>query len=243
MAVGDHWEKAAITGWSKSDKLLPGTTDTIQMQVQFPKAGYYTVQFRAVLPQGTIPDRIFILADVIWTVAGNAIPRTISVANGTTISGMGESVTVIVRDVSDPAEAVNGKYDISMSVAGGSRPGTSVQPIYGINMNDAFPDKRGIVPVATMVGGEVVDFTFPQDIGANSLYLAVSPGAFTTTEQDVIDFVDVTWRSIVLGSLSYNQFNTWIPLPPGVSGLQVTVDAASAFGKFYNIQPILGIEG
>lgn len=232
-----------LTGWSKTDRLLPGTTDTVQAQVRFKKGGYYTVQFRVVLPAGAVPERVFILADVIWTVAGNAIPRTVSLINGATISGMGESVTVIVRDLSDPSEAVNGPYIVSMSIAEGARPGTASQPIFGINMDDFNPDKRGITPVVSGAAGLVIDFTFPPDVGANALYLAVSPGSFATTEQDVEDFVDVTWRAITLGSLSYRQFNTWIPLIPSVTGLRVTIDAAAPFGTFYNVQPILGIEG
>jgi hypothetical protein len=111
-------------GWSASGVIHTNATDTVSLQQVFPEAGNYTVQFAVNPPNSTTflkPTAI-----IQWVVQGNTVTRQVDVGNGVSVTGVGESVKVVVQDVNgDPTHVA---YGVSIVVAPGTRASTSLPP-------------------------------------------------------------------------------------------------------------------
>lgn len=220
--------KIGISGWSKSDILVPGSTNRVQIQVQFPRAGYYTLQFAVDYPPGAFSEAgdVRVRADIIWTVAGNPIFRQIDIVNGTVISGMGESVVAEVYD--NGSAAALDAYAIRMSVADGTRPGTPNPPMLVV-------DNRAVA----IAPGAAASFQVPLNVGANSVFISVAPETFDVswTFDALYQFVRVRMQRY----LDYSQCNKWIPLDPENALISVR-NGVGAPSDILAI-PIYGIDG
>src|SRR5208283_1031541 len=90
-------------GWSAAGALQASGTGQVKLQADFSKggvgSGQYTVQFNVNAPPNpTNPNPIFTEALLTWIVEGNSVTRHISIANGTSITGSGQAVTVVIYD-------------------------------------------------------------------------------------------------------------------------------------------------
>lgn len=217
-------------GWQKSGSLFVGNTAVIlPMQVNFPDPGYYTLQFSA-NPKNP-PISFKAVADITWSVEGNQISRRVSIQNGMTISGPGQAVTLRMRDVSGAGTAWDGQqYDVTAQVTRGSRPTSAAPPLLF---------ERNSFGVAA--GGSAVAVQVPQNVGINSVLVAVSQQLFATAgtpqnvsvaQQDPSGGVLFFWNPVVNPG--------FIPILPGVTQLTIENDDTA---KNAEVSVVWGIDG
>jgi hypothetical protein len=115
-------------GWGKSGTLTTGKeAQFTSLSASFEEPTTFTVQFD--VQQGATAG--FAIATVIWTVNGVSFTRTIDVAAGSSISGLAESVRVIVNDATDVTVYPSGvEYVVSVTIAGRPRPTTATPPVF-----------------------------------------------------------------------------------------------------------------
>lgn len=183
---------AAGGGWSSSGPITIQNTQTgVKLAVDFPKSGQYTVQFGvepAIDPATQLPYASDTQATISWSVAGNTVQRVVSVGNGVSVSGTGQAVTVVVRDVTVNTSAPAGtKYNVSVQVSPGTRasnghPAILISPLSRTQLAPApgpgefvifdIPANSGVISVEVeagdpVVGGTPMDVVISQFSGAN----------------------------------------------------------------------------
>lgn len=238
-----------INGWSKTGPLVCGnSSSTVSMQADFSSSnqgcGVYTIQFGINPPASKVFAAI---ATIVWTIAGNTITRKFAISNGTTISGPGQAVSVTVSDDSAAVAVVtNGvgtvttlpigytpgqSYDVTISVAPGSRPSTEQTPYL-----TAFP----VVYVLGASGGPTAFVTVPvpQNSGAVSLQVLTSPGDMISPVQIEVTESNAAADTLVIYNVGLAPTDH-IPLVPGAT--QVTILNLTAGTP--NLQIIWGIDG
>ena len=114
-------------GWGRGGTLVTGGAANISGGAEFEMPTVFTVQLDVVNPL----TAAFAIANIIWTLNGVTMVRKIDVAAGASISGMAESVRVIVTDETDIAIYPQGvPYSVSFNIADKPRATTAVPPIY-----------------------------------------------------------------------------------------------------------------
>lgn len=221
--VGDHGEEALRTGWAQGGPINVGQTAGVRMQARFGVLTEFTVTIDSNASANGIVA--FTKAVVTWTVNGNPIVRTIDVGAGASISGLGESVMVVINDVTNLGafpSAAGKSYNVTVSVATNPRPTTAVPPILtGIDASD--------------VDESASTANIPVPAGANSVavYGGISTGAATLRLRQMTADNSATLLSTIV---TLGQF---VPLVAG-AGL-VAVDNLSMATASVNI--LFGIDG
>lgn len=236
---------AQLKGWSVSGELLPGADDeSVVLQAQFQHIGYYTVQFQLDIPPGAVGEAgsIYCLADITWTVEGNSITRRVSLGNGTTVSGMGQSVNVEIFDFSQPGGGA--RYRVTANLAPGARPTSGSNPQLAINSWIVpVEDRRGATLPQVVTPGGIITFDIPQNVGVNSVFIFAAPvNAVANSKVATEDFLNVTYNISFQARLQY-ALNRWIPVPPAAVQLLAALNAAFPDPTGMDISPIWGIEG
>lgn len=194
------------TGWAQAGTLTQqDNAKSVQVQANFDEAANYTVEFGMVIPPGTSAAAEALIT---WTVEGNPINRRVSVSNGLSVTGVGQGVKVVVKDVSTTG---NADYDVSLSVARGIRGDTERPPtlyLGFVTINHASNDF----------------FTVPLDSGAQSVYLTYLT---TDTTQNPIYAVQVDSAGVLLRAWRLNATGAadWVPLEPGCVKILVFNDS------------------
>jgi hypothetical protein len=246
------------TGWSQAGPLIcQQTSPTVSMQVCFPKADIYTVQFevsRQLSASGQTGQITF--ADLEWIVNGTTVRRTVSVVSGSTISGVGSSLNVKVYDASPPGSEVGvagERYTVTINVSPGLRPAQSQQPYYAIPNPDSLSTFWGKNVFVPSVGPSTLQVFFPQlgdvfyrnpptstgqpkPIGATSVHVVVgSLDGSPIANQEAQVQVDN------LG-LIYDPRDSpqWQPIPPGAYAATLINNST---GHVYRYSVKLGIDG
>lgn len=248
--LGDGEDSMAVQssssgGWSKTVDLISGNVDLNgTLQANFDQAGEYTVQFTVdnIVDLFGAPGIINPRADITWTVEGNPVRRTVSIANGTTVSGVGQACKVEVYD--EPLVGGGGSsygYQVGVTVAPGTRSATRVQPqlIPDLGVGSSI----GSILVA---GGTTVNIPVPQNVGATSVYITVTGrngGAplVLTSANVVVRHINLL---AVQDDKSYNPDNAgWVPLAASTD--QITLENAFGFGSGNDIlfSVTFGIDG
>jgi hypothetical protein len=184
-------------GWQVSSTLsLYNRTTVPSLQADFKVAGAYTVQFDT----GALFGRTE--ADIVWSVEGATVRRTVSVAKGVEISGVGQGVKVTLRDVTVFTVAVpETAYAVSAQVAPGTRANTRIPPL--------------LWPVGVSLTGLPMSVTVPKDCGVIGYRLYGATGvAGVITPLRVI--VDPQGNGFSYGAYLWDDIQDYIPLPPGV---------------------------
>lgn len=236
---------SASGGWSKTVDLASGNVDLNgTLQVNFDEAGEYTVQFTVdnLVDLAGVPGLINPRADITWTVEGNPVRRTVSIANGTSVSGVGQACKVEVYD--EPLSAGGGGswgYTVGITLAPGLRAATQTQP--QLNPDLGMAGALGSILVA---GGTSVTLPVPQDVGATSIYI-------TATGRNagvplVMTSANVVVRHInalaVMDDKAYNPIDAgWVPLAASTN--QYVLENAFGFGSGNDIlfSVTFGIDG
>lgn len=220
-------------GWAQSGDLRndngafsspPGKG--IGMQVEFPDAGVYTVQFY-ILNNNAIP--VAAEALITWSTNGNNTTRRISVVNGAAITGVAQHVKVSVWDASSLGVLNTQSYTVFILVAPGnratnsnppflSRPAFKVAPTHGTSTSVPIPTDAGAISVQTSVWIT----TAPVGLRTDVQVAQVANGLATLRSYSPLDEPD------------------FVPLVPQTDTIRC--DNRSA-GDTINFSFILGIEG
>jgi len=120
-------------------------------------------------------------ATIAWQVSGVSVQRIVSVGQGTSVTGVGEGVSVSLQDVTGtPKDASVADYEVTVSVSPGVRASTSMPPTL-IPLNSEATYEGPNLPYApptpgtyTLKANENVKIAVPPGSGATSVF--VQPG-------------------------------------------------------------------
>jgi len=246
--------------WSQSGRIFcQQQNPTVTCQACFPKPGIYTVQFEiSDIIQAAGQSGQLTFADIVWSVNGTNVKRTVSVISGTTVTGVGDAVFVRVYDGSPPGSEVGVAgvaYTATINISPGLRPAQSQQPYYDIPNPDAtltgfygkcafpvtaasslqvfFPQTTGLPwfsGTAYSTGGS------PRSIGATSIHVAVGSEDGTAIPDQGAQ-VEINNIGRIYDP---RQSPQWHPIPPGAYA--VTLFNRSV-GSTYVFSVTLGIDG
>lgn len=169
-----------------------------------------------------------------FMVDGVTVTRRVSVANGTSITGMAQAIRAVVRDTSQAGAAGAGRqYLVSVTIADGTRSDSNVPPTLA-------PNPFGNPAVTTLTPGTGIDFTLPQDAGISSVQCTVVDAAATGAPvPDGAVTVSHFSGSGLLKVYDPRQID-WAVLAPGT--VRVRVDNKSTTQTLL-IQPTYGVDG
>jgi hypothetical protein len=200
------------------------------MQGDLQEAQTHTVQFNVTNnPASNNPIRTE--AIITWFVGGNTVIRRVSVGDGTSVSGTGNSVHVQIvdRTVDAGPGAPNGvEYTVSCQVAKGVRPTVQMPAI--------------LVPIpgvyAVPAAGQII-VPVPDDTGIISVLVTAWVDLMTTIPQ-----AHVTHENNGILTKAYNPtvYTDWVPLSPGATNIHL-VNSFAPLGStiFYSVT--FGIDG
>lgn len=210
-----------VVGWSQSGNIQVGNLDKkVTLQVNFPIADYYTVQFYISPPNlRKIPalgsDLFSAEAIVTWSVEGDYVRRRITVGNGSALSGAGQGCRVEIYDSLPPGLVVappGPNYLASVQIAKGTRPTGGVPPQLNGGTLDVAPGASTLVPVPNDAGATSVNITAAAVAGP-SVSLA---GGEALVRQ--VDFLapGLVWKSYVPTNPC-----DFCPLSPFATGIEL----------------------
>jgi hypothetical protein len=220
-------------GWQVFGTLVVGSGSSgqnIHAQADFPKAGYYTIEFSIDVPASGQFDAV---AEVVWSVEGNDVRRFISVGSGTTISGTGAGVKVKVYDRSGSTFTgfFGTEYKASLLISPGTRPSEEKPP--------------------TLVAETATGLTFIQVTPGSSTTIAIPRNAGVTSV-NVVAFagvvLDPTSCSVFLSASTPmkeyfpSEPDQWVPVPPNANSV-ILNNNFPALGPNINFFVTFGIEG
>lgn len=218
--------KMQKTGWSQSGDLITGNKGlNVKLDADFELGahgpGTYTVQFGVQLPSGATLFGNQVQADISWSVAGNTIRRRVTVGNGTSVTGVGEAVSVAVTDVTDPAFFPAGnRYTVSISVVRGNRANYAIPPFL-VGAKSATPGANNSSPGTYLVApGTSIDVPIPTDVGIVSAMVVVEDPSIPPTDADLLAatvFAENTALGITGVAWHPKLMPTWVPLTPGLN--------------------------
>lgn len=243
---GDPMSKSC--GWQQSGDLAPNASaNSVPLQAGFPRADVYTVQFNVAYPKGlpflSPPERyipIFVEALVTWSVAGGTVQRRVSVANGTSISGVGEACTVAIVDRSPQvgqgvytvgnhyvAYPPTVTYTVQATIAPGNRASNSVGPV----LTRWEWSNQLTEPANTF------EASIPADCGAISTFVSTDPPANVKVQQV---FANPSSQPTNLFNYTPEEDTIqFVPIMPSVTEIQVE----NSTGTAYSVTLFLGIDG
>lgn len=230
-------------GWSASGTLVGQekwpTNDTgnreVSLQVDFPQAGAYTVQFNLTPKLPLTNHPVVAEASLLWSVEGNLVQRKVTVGNGTSISGVGQAVKVVVKDrtpATGPQESQ--EYVVGISVA----PGTRANPLVPATIINPT-QKRVTVPAAGSV-----DIAIPQGAGVSSVYIGITSGAGGAPIPDhsvrcILEASGGTTESVFTPADAGGN-TSWVPVSGGSTTLRIINTNA---GFALDASPVFGVDG
>lgn len=202
-------------GWQGSTELVTGTVSPIViLSANFPKSGEYTIEFNLIANPGS-NQPIQAVAMVKWSVEGSTVTRLLNIADGASISGVAQGVTVFAYDATVP---VNGgevspvAYVVTAQVAKGVR-GTNKQPPTLIPPN-SLAGRVDVEPASTVL--------VPIPAGAGVISVYVTAGFIGSPEPDSnAIFVTQVFGAIPFTAKQYDprDFPDWVPLAAGVDAI------------------------
>lgn len=147
---------------SKAGTLHTGNPVTqVLLDVEFPDEGPYTAEFKITPEAGPSPSfPLRCKGTLTWEVHGRTVTRVIDITNGTSVQGIGQSVSIVITDDTKAGGAVNIDYDVSVQVTPGTR------------ADDALPPILTVLPTADTTGSPInllaASASVTQDIPQNS---------------------------------------------------------------------------
>lgn len=249
--------KGHKTGWSANGVLTTPTgpnsqpsDGAVHLQIDFgtQAAEYYTLEFNLLdLQNQNDPSGNNLLlrakAEINWSVEGNFIRRLVHLSSGSSISGLGQSVSIKITDDSEnPDSDPVVEYPVSVQVSRGTRPtlGGTQPPLYVPRpFLETSNDPTFRQPPYFVVPADAISMPVPADAGINSVYIMTqfTPNA-VILPTDVLMIQLGTGITIAAGDL--NSLNRFMPLVPGCNSIRVQNAHASSN---LLVTPIWGVEG
>lgn len=230
------------TGWSAEGPLIsasdanPNPQDAVHLQVDFGEAAaqYYTLQFSLVPPAFADTENTADIrgkAEIRWSVEGNFVRRVVSVWNGSSISGLGQGVSIkITDDTYNPDDAPTSFiYRVSVQVTKGTRPtlGGTQPPIYQPLLAGEIapltldPDITWLVPA-----GSTLDVPIPEDAGVNCVYIGTQGSSGAALEPEAVQTIQfANGIGVMYGTL--RNCNRFEPLLPGATQIRLGNNTAA----------------
>ena len=168
----------------------------------------------------------FATAEFTWTVNGISQRRVIDAVAGATLTGVAESLRVIIKDVTDVTVFPAGvTYGVTVSVAARTRPTTAVPPVLTVAL------------AQSLAAAAEIEFDVP--VGANSIavYGTQTGGGTPILQIDEKAFYSPVDSHVVLETVP--RLGEFTPLLTGVQRVGVTnVGGAGAV-----VTVVFGIDG
>lgn len=196
-------------GWSASGTLTQAGHKEVSLQADFPVATDYTAQFKI---SGDLRFKQAI-AEITWSVEGNAVRRRISVADGVSIQGAGQAISIKIRD--DSSAVVPGiptDYTVSVQVVPGTRGSTSNPPTL---KGDAH----------ILVGASALNLNIPQDSGIISVAVLVENTAHNPIPDQAISVRQQDSAGLDVALYDPRQY-FWVPLQGSATVLRLENNTA-----------------
>ena len=219
-------------GWSANGTLNPTfKSRRVGLQAEFEEPGTYTLTFSLARTPPLVPFTIFCQALIEWSIAGNTITRKVSVANGTSISGVAQAVRAVLTD--ETTQAINQDYNVAITVTKGIRGASTtpptLQPPYSAS---------GVAPRIQLAAGATADFTIPTDCGASSVHVSVGVGAapFAPLPEQIVQVLHLSDAAAQYQKRYDPRAAVWEPLAESATIIRlqnhsaVTVDFGIIFG-------------
>ena len=213
-------------GWGQAGKLLTGNPQSqVTMQAQFDEPGTYTVQFsKADNPASNNP--IFTVAIITWSVEGHFLTRKVNVADGVSVSGVGQAVRVQLNDATpnNLGTPTGEEYDVSVQVARGVR-GTNKQPpilIGGESVPPSSVGSGGNGGLYTVLNGGTAVIPIPTGSGVISVYVTVAaapPAPAPIAEMAVL--ANLNYAGLAFKMWDPRDFPDWVPIVPGTNSISL----------------------
>ena len=242
-------------GWGQSGVLSTGGNQQVTMQADFDEPGTYTAEFAIGAAQqqysvhtfvneqgqkqtsiggggansGVSPNPIYAVATITWGVEGHYVSRQVSIGNGVSISGVGQSVKIVMVDATPAIYAPNNNtlYGVQVQVTKGVR-GTSKQPPVllpspGVISGPAGSTQQGVSSYNLVAGGQVV-LPIPQNGGVISVFVTVF--ATTPLAEGIVAAIMQNAAAGTLMEWDPRDFPDWVPITPGASDIELLNNSA-----------------
>lgn len=221
--------QAKSGGWSASGTLTQGnTTKKVTLQVQFPRAEDYTVQFKLTPSSYSTVKSAEVEAEIVWSVEGNSVTRRVSVTNGLSVTGTGQAVRVTIYDVSSIVDSTN-SYIASVQVAPGARATTENPP----QLHEDI----------TYIDGQAnASFNVPANAGISAVAVLVSqtdPNTYGPISDQAVQVRHIANAGAVNVYDPRQVF--WVPITPGTES--ITIYNYQIAGAEIGAKVIWGIDG
>lgn len=210
---------------SKIIKLKTGNPQPTSMQFYFQEKGAYCLEFSKIdNPATNLP--IQAEAFITWSVGGNSVTRKVTVANGTTVQGVAESVQVSIYDVTNtnfgaaPGTPNGVEYEVQVGVSKGTRGSNGFSPIF-------IPsDSTGHPYYSVILSGGTLSFEIavPSEIGATTFgveaigfiagpsYKAIGSSSLIIIQKQNLKIVSIS---------EFRGSGVFIPLIPGTDLIEI----------------------
>lgn len=213
-------------GWAASGNLVHKQPLTeVSLQVNFPESRNYTAQFKL---SGDLRNKKTV-AEITWTVNGNPVRRLVTVADGVSVQGAAQAVSVKIKDVSTQAlgVGVDPQYLAIVTVVPGTRGSTSNPPTL---------DDQDLTDIATTSSEP---FEVPQAAGIVAVGVVVYNASGNAIPDQEIQVVQVDAAGNAISAYDPRQF-FWVPLAAGCTLLIIRNRSAT---DVLTVKPIWGIDG
>ncbi len=228
------------SAWGGGGKLITGDVQKqISIQFTFKESGAHIVQFNFSPPiQEVGVLTVFPVSTealITWETNGNTVVRRVSVVDGCTVQGSGESVKIVVYDTTPGAIAIGKEYDVSISVGPGTRGSFTNPPIL-------FEDGGAVHAITA--GNNPLVLAVPEDAGVNSVLVTVATlSGLPLTEQGIQ--VSQQTGLAVNGGIVLAVYDcralAFAPLLPGCRLLSIRNQRSGT--ETIRVQAIWGIDG
>lgn len=202
-------------------------------------AGTYTIEFdvrpKNPIPTNTTEPATLTYAIIRWAIGGQQIQRIVSVASGTSVTGVGAGCTVQVYDATgqdtnapplvkatDPVP----QYDVTCTVSPGERADSALPAVY------YPPTASGVLPPLAVPPTPNVIIPIPRNAGITSVKVVTYQGGPAVVLRGPTGGALATYDPTI-----YNEFQ---PIPPSAITVQINNFSNS---QFLDWMIVFGVDG
>jgi hypothetical protein len=239
-------------GWSATGTMRNnGNSHTAHLQVNFLEketrpspSKNYTVQFSVgpTIDRTTKQIRTDVSvrpqAEIKWSVEGNDVRRVVDVTNGMSLTGVGEAIRVTCSDASNTNGTDPVDYDVSITVAPGSRASVQQPPSLSFLFDDGIDAPGYLIPVPANTTKVIA---IPQNSGVISAFITAVAVPYIVMPDGIAEV-----RQIAAGGFLQRRYDPlnqsgWVPIVNGAVQLALVNHFAATTELEYSVT--FGIDG